>query len=232
MNLEQFRYSTDNLGYLIYGQQSAMAIDGGAVEDILSFIDTKNLELKYVVNTHTHMDHTSGNEALLNKTGAAFIKIPELIKKELIEMEGEKIQIIHTPGHSEDSIVFFFNHFLIAGDTLFNGKAGRCFTGDLKQFLVSIKKILSLPKNTLIYAGHDYLEEYMETAKNIEPDNPNIDTLLGNYDPDHVVTTLKEELEVNPTLRFNDEKIISILKEKGKPTETEYNRWASVISIV
>ncbi len=232
MNLKQFRYSADNLGYLIYGKKTAVAVDGGDVEAILSFINTTGLELKYVVNTHTHPDHTTGNRDLVKKTGAEFLAIPDLIKKKIIELEGGKINIYHTPGHSEDSIVFHFDDFLVAGDTLFNGKVGRCFTGDLKGFLSSIKKLLELPDQTLIYAGHDYVEEYIDTAESIEPDNPHIAGYLEKYDPDHVVSTLAEELNVNPTLRFNDDKMIAILKKKGLPAETEYDRWKSVMSIV
>ena len=70
MNIKQFRYSADNLGYLIYGKRSAMAIDGGAAGDMLNFVESNNLELHYVTNTHSHMDHTSGNAALLKGSGA------------------------------------------------------------------------------------------------------------------------------------------------------------------
>ena len=62
MKIKQFRYSSDNLAYLVYGDKSAMAIDGGAAEEILSFVETNNLTLKYVTNTHSHMDHTPGTK--------------------------------------------------------------------------------------------------------------------------------------------------------------------------
>ena len=55
MKIKQFRYSSDNnLAYLVYGDKTAMAIDGGAAEEILSFIETNDLTLKYVTNTHSH----------------------------------------------------------------------------------------------------------------------------------------------------------------------------------
>jgi len=92
--------------------------------------------------------------------------------------------------------------------------------------------LMALPEKTIIYAGHDYVEEYMDVAKNLEPDNPHIDTYMSNYDPAHVRSTLAEEFKVNPCLRFNDPKIISILEAKGQPARTEFERFKSIRDIV
>ena len=232
MNIKQFRYSEDNLGYLVYGNKSAIAIDGGAVNNILYFISNHNLDLIYVANTHSHMDHTIGNQPLLKQSRAEFIPIKTLLKKGTIEVDGEIIRVLHTPGHTGDSISFHFDNILISGDTLFNGKVGRCFTGDLNAFLQSIKAILDLPKETMVYAGHDYVEEYMDFARQLEPDNIHIGQYLEKYNPDYVFATLEDELNVDPFLRFNDEKIISILNQKGLPTKNEVDRWKSLMSLM
>ena len=232
MNIKQFRYSEDNLGYLVYGNKSAIVIDGGAVKNTLSFIGNHNLELKYIANTHSHMDHITGNKPLLKQTKAEFLATKTLLKEKSVEIDGETIRVLHTPGHTGDSISFHFDNILISGDTLFNGKVGRCFTGDLKAFLQSIKTLLGLPKETLVYAGHDYVKEYMEFARQLEPDNIYIDPYLEKYNPGHVFATLEDELKVDPFLRFNDEKIISILNKKGLPTKTEIDRWTSLISLM
>jgi hydroxyacylglutathione hydrolase len=232
LNIQQFRYSSDNLGYLVYGQKSAIAVDGGAVEDTLAFIRSRNLDLKYVTNTHSHMDHTLGNRALLARTKAVFVGFDALLKNAHLDMDGESIRVFHTPGHTQDCLCFYFDSILISGDTLFNGKVGRCFTGDVDAFFQSIKAILTFPPETKVYAGHDYVEEYMEFAKRLEPDNPNIDPYLKKYDPNHVTATLADELKVDPFLRFNDEKIIAILKSKGLPVKSELDRWRSLISLM
>jgi hydroxyacylglutathione hydrolase len=228
----QFRYSSDNLGYLIYGHQSAIAIDGGAVEEILSFIRSRHLDLKYVANTHSHMDHTMGNRSLLTRTKAVFLDFDTLKKKGKVDMDGESIRVFHTPGHTQDCLCFYFDSILISGDTLFNGKVGRCFTGDVDRFLQSIKTILSLPLETKVYAGHDYVQEYMEFAKSLDPDNPHIDPYLKKYNPGHVFASLEDELKVDPFLRFNNEKVIAILKDKGLPAKTELDRWRSLMSLM
>ena len=231
MKLKQFHYSKDNLGYLIYGEKFAATIDGGAVANILSFLKNHNIELRYVLNTHKHPDHTAGNKALLDSTTAEYLEITDLIKKGGFELEGDQIRVYHTPGHTHDSVVYYFNNKLVSGDTLLTGKAGRCFTGDEEGFLRSIKLLLALPLETLIYAGHDYVKEYLETAKSIEPDNIHIDKFFETYDPKHVFSTLEDELKINPTLRFNDKKMISILRRRGLPHNTELDCWKSLLSI-
>jgi hydroxyacylglutathione hydrolase len=232
MNIKQFKYGADNLGYLVYGDKTAMAIDGGATDDILDFIQSQNLELRYVTNTHSHMDHTLGNQSLTSRSNADFLDFNSLLARKNIELDGERIRVFHTPGHTEDSVCFHFDNILVAGDTLFNGKVGRCFTGDYQRFLKAIKTILELPGNTTVYAGHDYVEEYMEFTRNLEPDNGHLDSYLKKYDPDHVCATLADEIKVDPFLRFNDQKVIAILEKKGLPVETEPERWESLMSLM
>ncbi|NOY68933.1 MAG: MBL fold metallo-hydrolase [Deltaproteobacteria bacterium] len=232
MNIKQFRYGADNLGYLVYGSKTAMVIDGGATDEILAFIRDRHLDLRYVANTHSHMDHTIGNTALLNYPGTTCLDRKTLLEKGEVDIDGESIRVFETPGHTSGCVSFYFDGVLITGDTLFNGKIGRCFTGDLRTFLTSIKTILAFPETTLIYAGHDYVEEYMDFARRLEPGNPHIDPYLKQYDPAHVCSTLADEMKVDPFLRFNDEKIVAILNEKKLPTGTEFERWQSLISLM
>jgi len=231
MKLKQFRYSADNLGYLVYGEKYAAAIDGGAVKDIISFLDKRDLKLKYVTNTHSHFDHTTGNQALLDSTGAEYLDYDAIMRDRAFDLEGEKINAHPTPGHTDDSVVFYHSNFIITGDTLFIGKAGKCFSGNFKDFLKSIKFLMSFHGDTLIYPGHDYVEEYMGSAKKLEPDNKFIDLFLENYDPAHVFSKLEEEIKINPCLRFNDDKMISVLRNKMVPLETEYDRWKAVMTV-
>ncbi len=59
-----------------------------------------------------------------------------------------------------------------------------------------------------------------------------IEKFLTRYDPGHVYSLLEDEYNINPTLRFNTVQLIEILKGKGLPVETEYDRWRSVMSIM
>jgi len=231
LNIKQFRYSSDNLGYLLYSEKSAIAIDGGAVDQIISFAGNNGLKIEFVTNTHSHPDHTLGLKSLLDRSGALYLDHNSLAAKGFIGLAGEKIDIYHTPGHTNDSVTFHAGSFLVTGDTLFNGTVGNCFSGDLTAFYNSIKKLISFPKETFIYAGHDYVEYSMSFARVIEPGNGDIDSFLKKYNPEHVFSNLENELKVNPYLRFNDPKMISILKERGLPVSTEFERWESIMSL-
>jgi len=140
--------------------------------------------------------------------------------------------IQESPGHTADSVIFRVDNILLTGDTLFIGKVGRCFSGDLKGFFNSVKLIMDLPDNTVIYPGHDYVLEYMEFVRKLEPDNQYVEEVIAGYDPELVRSTLGFEKKLNPFLRINEKKIISLLDKMGLPVKTEYDRWQSMISII
>ncbi len=231
MKIQQFRYFADNFGYLVYEGDVGVAIDGGAVDSMRSFMERNGIELKYVVNTHSHFDHTAGNQGLLEKSDAEFIATHKLKGENPIRLAKEELKVYHTPGHTSDSVVFYTGDTLICGDTLFNGTVGNCFSGEFFAFFNSLKRLLEFPENTVIYAGHDYVDESMEFARRLEPDNEQIDIYLKKYDPEHVCSTLAEEIRVNPYLKFNDEKMTQILKRRGFSVQSEYDRWYSIMSI-
>lgn len=231
LHVKQFRYNLDNFSYLLFGKREAIVIDGGAHNEIKNFIESHNLKLMYLSNTHNHLDHTVGNAHFQDYKNVIFLNHSDLMKLEKIELEGNIINIYQTPGHTSDSVCFHAGKYLISGDTLFNGTIGNCFSGDLRSFYFTIKKIMSLPLDTIIYAGHDYVQDSMNFAMKYEPNNEKIYIMKKKYDYNHVFSELKDEIEVNPYLRFNNENIISILKEMGLPCENELDRWESIMML-
>jgi len=231
MKIRQFRYSVDNFGYVLYGRKSAGAVDGGAVDDILAFTAARGLRLAFITCTHGHGDHTVGNKELIRRSRAPFLDSRSLLQQRQIELESETIEVIHTPGHTADSVCFHCGDLLVTGDTLFNGTVGNCFSGDLSAFYHSIKRLMALDDDTRVYAGHDYVRDSMAFAKSLQPDNRDIDAYLEKYDPAHLVSTLAQERRVNPYLKFNDPEIVAFLERRGLPVETELQRWESLMSI-
>jgi hydroxyacylglutathione hydrolase len=231
LNIEQFRYGTDNFAYIIHGKTQAMAIDGGAWEEILFFLKNKNLSLEFVTNTHSHYDHTLGNDQLLKATRANFLNSATLPDNRKIMIDGKTLLVYRTPGHTDDSVCFHTGNSLITGDTLFNGTIGNCFSGNQKNFYLSIKRLMALPDETVIYAGHDYIRDSLAFARHLEPANKDIDRFLNSYDHNHVYSTIADERKINPYLRFNEESIINLLKSNNLRCTTEWERWESLMSI-
>jgi hydroxyacylglutathione hydrolase len=101
----------------------------------------------------------------------------ELKDGDSLEVGTFAIKVIHTPGHSPGSVCFYVEGNLFTGDTLFVGAAGRTDLtgGSLDTLIESIeKKILELPKETVIWPGHDYGDTSTSTIGQEMEDNPYI----------------------------------------------------------
>ena len=232
MFIKQFRYSTDNLGYLVFSDTQGVVIDGGNPDEIFDFAKARGIDIKYVTNTHYHQDHTCGNKGLLEKNSSArFIDCRSVRKGQVIDLDGEALEIFLTPGHTENDVCFKASDFLVTGDTLFNGTVGNCFSGDLDRFFTSLKTLMAFPMETKIFAGHDYVQESLKMAASIEEDNPDIGAYLERYDPRLVVSTLADEMRVNPYLRFNAPGMIKRLENRKMPLSTEQQRFFSIMEI-
>lgn len=231
MFVQQIKFSTDNLGYLIYSEKTAVAIDAGGVEETLAFAGKNGIQIKYITNTHSHYDHTPGNDALLKATKAEFIDCRKIKTDQAIQLDDERLKVMHTPGHTEDSVTFSGDDFLITGDTLFNGTIGNCFSGDLDAFFLSLKRLMDFPDHTKIYSGHDYVMEAIQMAREIEKENKYLDLYLEKYTPELVVSDLQDERNVNPFIRFNAPTIVHQIEQANMPADSELERFKSIMEI-
>jgi hydroxyacylglutathione hydrolase len=162
----------DNFCYIVGCDDThqAMVIDPGSdVERILSAADKAGLNLVNIVNTHGHGDHTAGNARLKVLTGAEIIihaldadGYPEadilLGDEETLQLGEIKFDIIHTPGHTPGGICLYARGNLFTGDTLFVGDSGRTdLAGGHRPTLgKSIRRLMELPDDTIIWPGHNY----------------------------------------------------------------------------
>ena len=231
MKIKQFRFGDSNLAYLVCSGDRAAAIDGGSARAILDFLESESLILEYVLNTHEHSDHTPGNGKLLKETSAKNIRPAELCEIVHLPVGAERLEIFPTPGHTEDSIVFLADDWLITGDTLFNGTVGNCYTRDYERYFNSLEKILSFPAETRIFAGHDLIDYALGVAERIDPDNPYISSYRASCNPDFVYSTLKMELKVNPFVRFNDPSLDDFRKGLNMDLGSPYLNWRAMMSV-
>ena len=164
----------DNYCYIICDTQTkkVIIIDPAEAEKIISYINKNKLKPVAILVTHHHSDHTAGIKILNEKfnidiysSNKKILETTHLLKnKQKIDFEFINFEIISTPGHTIDHIVFFSKKekLLFSGDTLFYYGCGRIFEGTNEQMLNSLKKIKSLPDDTKVYCGHEY------TYKNLE----------------------------------------------------------------
>ncbi|WP_028325570.1 hydroxyacylglutathione hydrolase family protein [Desulfatirhabdium butyrativorans] len=231
MHIRQFRYGSDNLAYVVHDETEALAIDPGASRAIADHIADRGLKLRAIAHTHEHPDHTCGTADLLRLIPAPVIPSEELLREPVLRIGAIDIRVLATPGHTTDSRCFHLPGHILTGDTLFNGTVGNCFSGDIEAFYRSVLRLMSLDGGTIVLAGHDYVTYSMAFARIVEPDNPHIEGYLKRYDPGFVRSTLSEELQVNPYLRFNAPEMIAVLKQKGLPVDTEFERWTAVMNL-
>ena len=228
LKVEQFRYDSDNLGYLVHDGGEAVAIDPGDPDFVLDYIRENRLRLKEIRNTHTHFDHTSGNRLLAAESG---VRVVDSTGVGSFPLGAEKIEVIPTPGHTEDSVCFRGEGWVITGDTLFIANVGNCLPGLLEAFRESLTRLLSLPEKTVVYPGHDYTGRSILRAIEIEPGNADIKRFWQSYNPPPIVSTIGDEKMINPYLRADQPAVIAYLEENGKPTATDLERFKSFLEL-
>ena len=156
-------------------------------QELISFIESNQFQPKRLLNTHCHIDHVLGNHLIADRYtlpleshklevpvlksceqvsrmyGIPFKGSPDISifheEGDQIQLGGQAIDILLTPGHSPGSICFYLQDagILIGGDVLFQGSIGRTDLpgGNYDTLISSIKtKLLVLPDSTIVYPGH------------------------------------------------------------------------------
>ncbi len=172
MIIRQLEVGTmDNFCYLVGCAETrqAMVIDpGGDIDKILSAARSESLTIKIIVNTHGHGDHTAGSAALKARTGARVLLHAadaggvkadgHLSDGDRLRVGALLVEVIHTPGHTPGGVCLYAGGNLFTGDTLFVGDSGRTDLpgGDRSTLGASIRRLMKLPEDTVVWPGHDY----------------------------------------------------------------------------
>jgi hydroxyacylglutathione hydrolase len=225
-----------NFNYLIACAETgeALAIDPLDHEKCFAAAKREGWDITQILNTHEHRDHTGGNVPLAQKTGATVIahknardRIPEMARGlsagDVIKVgRTVELEALDTPGHTMSHVCLLSRTdqpALFSGDTLFNAGAGNCHNGGHPEALFDTfsQQLAKLRDDTLIYPGHDYIENNLRFTLSREPDNRRAQAMLEKLkrqDPSRAyVSTLAVEREINTFFRLTSPSVIAKLRE-------------------
>jgi hydroxyacylglutathione hydrolase len=160
-----------NFTYIIADEESgeaAIVDPSWDLDEVFHALKKNGWRAKYVINTHSHFDHVLGNEQVVGVTGAKIVqhrnsqleKHVAVSDGDVIEIGSVKLRVLHTPGHSKDSVCLVLDGQLVfTGDTLFVGNCGRTDLpgSDPAEMYQSLFELLGkLDEKLVIYPGHNY----------------------------------------------------------------------------
>lgn len=224
-----------NYNYLIACPETgeALAIDPLDHGKCLAAAKKNGWHITQILNTHEHADHTGGNGPVVEATGAKVIAhhragariagVDRGVKAGDVIKVGKTVELecLDTPGHTMCHICLRSHTeqpALFSGDTLFNAGAGNCHNGGNAEDLYTsfVDQLAKLPDDTLVYPGHDYIENNLRFTLARETDNEAAKSLLpevSGQDPATArVTTLAEEKRINTFLRLSSPGVIAGLR--------------------
>ena len=186
MYLKQFRTGGDrNFGYLASDEKSRQAFVVDPSYNPRMIVDEarrRGLAIRYVFCTHGHHDHVNGNDTIAGLTDCTPLLYGSVCPETGVRVEdgavfplGETgVRILHTPGHTADSICILAGDALFTGDTLFVGKVGGTDLGAEAEaeFRSLHDKILPLPETVRVFPGHDYGTSPESTVGREKSTNP------------------------------------------------------------
>ena len=232
LSVEPIKAYSDNYIWLISTNEGSIVVDPGESGEILNLIDSNKINLKGVLITHHHYDHTNGLVDLTNKIDLAVFGPKNNInginnivgESDKFSLIGIDFEVIEIPGHTLDHLAFYSfndgNPILFCGDTLFAGGCGRVFEGTFKQMFKSLKKISKYPKETKVFCGHEYTLSNLKFALEVDKDNEllknefiDVEKLVSSGKPS-LPTNLDKEFKLNPFLRCNDANIKNKIIQK------------------
>lgn len=178
--------------YLIASEATKEAIlvdpvlDG--VPDYEQELLKRALTLKLVIDTHVHADHVSGAALLRKHTGAQYLmherSVATALDRRLRDGEhlvvgGVDLEVLHTPGHTQDSVTLKLADRLLTGDFLFIGEGGAGRTdlpgGDPGEHWASLQRLAGLPDELAVFPGHDYHQRASSTLGEERRKNPRLE---------------------------------------------------------
>jgi hydroxyacylglutathione hydrolase len=184
--LEQYRVGPLlNFTYLVAdgpGGEGVVIDPSFKVDEVLEAIDARSVKVRYILNTHRHQDHVIGNKEIRERTGAKVVAHTSApLRQDISVNDGDRIEsgriqfhVVHTPGHTPDSVLYLFEGHLATGDTLFVGECGRVDlpeSSPAAMYDSLFGKVVKLDDALVVLPGHDYGSSVTSTIGREKRDN-------------------------------------------------------------
>ena len=219
--IEPVAVLNDNYVWLLHDAESGetAAVDPSVGPPVLDAAEARGWRLTQVLNTHWHPDHTGGNKAIHDATGAPVTgpdEVRRVYEPDRIVGEGDRVtlgawqaEVWSIPAHTAGHIAFYFEaaKAVFVGDTLFAMGCGRLFEGSAAQMHANLQRIAGLPDDVRVYCGHEYTLANARFAVTVDPGNRELADRLRRVEAARargevtLPTTVGEERATNPFMR-------------------------------
>lgn len=229
--------------------------EAGSLSGALARMQTAP-RLQFILTTHKHLDHSGGNIDLCAKlpgltvVGGLGESVPGVTREydhaATIELGSTHVTVLGTPCHTRASVAYFLRpsgspsadspSALFSGDTLFTGGVGKFFEGSANQMLGSLQRLTGLPKQTLMFPGHEMTVSNLEFAVFVEPSNQVTSAKLEwaktrrQANLPTVPSSLEEELSYNPFLRLESPEALRLCGIADPSAPLTRDRLVSVLA--
>lgn len=234
MKIQAIPCHLDNYAWLLHNPETgeAAVVDPSESLPVEQALAACGGRLTHILCTHHHADHVDGiadlkrlfpqAEVCCHSSDLSRIAGAErgVEKGDELEICGERLSVLHTPGHTRGSICWLSAEALFSGDTLFSAGCGRLFEGDAEQMSASLAQLTPLAESIRLCFGHEYTEKNLQFAASIEPDNTAVAERLravqirrgqgGITAP----STLGVERLTNPFLRCADPSLVEAVRQR------------------
>ncbi len=249
MRIEIVPCLADNYAYLVVtASGEAVVVDPSEAQPVIAALEATGLSLVGIWLTHHHHDHVGGIEQLVQtyprlsvvagEYDAQHGRIPcqtrSIAEDEPLWLGSRRARVLTVPGHTLGAIAYLIEGALFSGDTLFSAGCGRLFEGTPQQMQHSLSKLRTLDGATLLYPGHEYAAKNLAFASELEPENAaiaarraEVTALRAEHKPS-VPTSLADEWEINPFLRWDEPTVIARARALGAPSDDAVDVFAAV----